>query len=221
MFNVFIGYDPRQPIAFQTLAHSIWNHASKPVNITRLVLNQLPIIRRGLTEFTYSRFLVPYLSDYKGYSLFMDSDVICRGDVCKIMEEVDQQEEEVFVSKNKLRFEWASVMLFNNVLCTELTPTYVEDRTNQLFDFKWACEVGDLNPKWNHLVGYDLPNPEAQLVHFTQGIPIWPETKGIEYSKEYAQVLSHANSSVSFKELMGNSVHAKHVYERLKHEGKC
>jgi len=30
------------------------------------------------TEFSYSRFLVPYLSDYKGISIFVDHDFIFR-----------------------------------------------------------------------------------------------------------------------------------------------
>ena len=66
MLNVFIGYDQRQPVAFQVAAHSIWKHASYPVAITRLQLNQLPIKKTGLTEFTYSRFLVPYLCQFQG-----------------------------------------------------------------------------------------------------------------------------------------------------------
>lgn len=82
---MFIGYDPRQPLAFQVLAHSIWAHARQPVSITRLALKQLPMTRHGLTEFTYSRFLVPYLCDYEGYAIFVDSDFLCRADVADLL----------------------------------------------------------------------------------------------------------------------------------------
>lgn len=66
MIRVFIGYDPRQPLAYNVMQHSIARHSSVPVAITPLILDQLPITRRGLTEFTYSRFLVPALCDFKG-----------------------------------------------------------------------------------------------------------------------------------------------------------
>ena len=57
--------------------------------VVRLQLNQLPITRRGLTEFTYSRFLVPYLSGYDGYSLFLDADMLVLADVYQILDVVD------------------------------------------------------------------------------------------------------------------------------------
>src|SRR5688572_7357484 len=79
--NVFIGYDARQPVAFHVAAHSVWRRSSKPVQILPLRLEWMPIKRRGLTEFTYSRFLVPFLSNYEGWSLFMDSDEMVLGDV--------------------------------------------------------------------------------------------------------------------------------------------
>ena len=76
MLNVFIGYDPRQPVAYNVLQHSIVRHASEPVAITPLILKQLPIERRGLTEFTFSRFLVPYLCGFKGMAVFLDADMV-------------------------------------------------------------------------------------------------------------------------------------------------
>jgi lipopolysaccharide biosynthesis glycosyltransferase len=70
----------------QVLAHSIYKRASKPVSITPLVLSQLPIKRVGLTEFTYSRYLVPYLCGYEGLAIFMDADMLCLGDVHELVQ---------------------------------------------------------------------------------------------------------------------------------------
>ena len=61
MQKVFIGYDPRQPVAYNVLQHSIVIRTEYPVSITPLVLETLPITRKGLTPFTWSRFLVPFL----------------------------------------------------------------------------------------------------------------------------------------------------------------
>lgn len=210
--NCFIGYDPRQPIAASVLAHSVARRCSVPVSITFLHLDQLPITRRGLTEFTYSRFLVPYLSGYDGVSIFLDSDMLCLGDLENLMAyPMEALGCGVFVVPHTLKFERPSVMVFRNALCKMLTPEYVQNMNNNLFNFAWTAHVGGLPKEWNHLVGYDAPNPDAQLIHFTQGIPCWPETKHCAYSYEWRQEAQHMMSSVSFQELMGKSVHVQHM----------
>lgn len=214
--RVFIGYDPRQPVAFNVAAHSVVSRASGPVSVTRLQLNQLPIKRRGLTEFTFSRFLVPFLSDYTGISIFLDSDVLCLGDVY-VLGGLCSMEHPVWVVKNpKYQYEWASMMVFRNDQCKMLTPAFVEDIANPLFPMEWATSVGEVPAKWNHLVGYDEPNADAKIIHYTQGIPCWPETKGCEYAEEWSKEARAMMSSVTFEALMGKSVHAKHVHERLR-----
>jgi hypothetical protein len=214
--KVFIGYDSRQPVAFQVLADSIWRHAYRSVSITRLELSKLPMKRRGLTEFTYSRFLVPYLSDYDGISLFIDSDFLCLGDVYELLAyPAAYLQHDLFVVKNSRRFEWPSLMLFVNEKCKVLTPEYVEDESNSLFDFNWAQSVGELPNSWNHIVNYDPPNAHAKAVHFTEGVPCWPETKDCEYSGPWQLAFRRANSTVSFEDLMGQSVHAARVYNRI------
>lgn len=214
--KVFCGYDSRQPVAVTVLTHSIWKRASKPVFIQPLRLDQLPITRRGLTEFTYSRFLVPYLSNYEGISVFCDADMLMLGDICEILNDINETDD-VFVSKNALKFEWASVMVFNNAKCKKLTPDFVENPKNSLFDFAWAKRVGDLPPEWNHLVGYDEISNDVKFVHFTQGIPCFPETQDSEFSREWNKEFKKAMSTVSWQDIMGNSVHAKPVLERLSH----
>src|SRR5207249_2924434 len=101
--KIFIGYDVRQPVAFQVAAHSVWERASKPVEIVRLALKQLPITRTGLTEFTYSRFLVPYLSDYTGISIFLDSDVLCLADIWELEQLAWGQAAQVLVVPHEVR----------------------------------------------------------------------------------------------------------------------
>ena len=210
--QVVIGYDPRQPVAFQVAAQSVWQHATAPVSITRLALKRLPITRRGLTDFTYSRWLTPWLADYEGVSIFLDSDVLVRGDVTELLAyPLAEPEVPVFAVQGPRKFEWPSVMVFHNARCRTLTPEYIEDRAHKLFDWAWSSTVGALAPTWNHLVGYDVPNPDAKIVHFTQGIPIWTETKGCEFSEEWHTVAKQSMSSVSFQTLMGNSVHVAHM----------
>ena len=210
--QVYIGYDDRQPIASQVLTHSIWRTASKPISVTRLVLSQLPITRRGLTEFTFSRFLVPYLSDFEGYSVFLDADMLCRADMAELLiYPLAFPTVPVFVVMHEKLFERPSVMVFNNALCKALTPEYVDNKDNNLYSLKWADSVGALPKEWNHLVGYDASNPNAKIVHFTQGIPCWPETEDCEFSEEWSAAYDNSRSSVSFEDLMGRSVHVPFV----------
>lgn len=208
-FRVFIGSDPRQPVAYSVLQHSISTRASKPVSITRLQLNQLPISRQGLTQFTYSRFLVPYLCGYKGLALFLDADMLCRTDITELFEMKD--ESDIQVVKNKEKFEWPSLMLFDCKKCWKLTKESVESAMNLFRMEEWA-NVGDLPPEWNHCVGYDAPDPEAKIVHYTQGIPVWPETDGCEFSEEWHQERKAMMSTCGFEELMGKSVHVERMH---------
>jgi lipopolysaccharide biosynthesis glycosyltransferase len=204
--RVFIGYDPRQPLAYNVVAHSVASRASAPVSITRLQLNQLPITRRGLTEFTYARYLVPWLSDFSGYSLFIDADMLVLGDITQIMKAVDPTAA-VSVVMHEAAFERPSLMLFNNKRCQVLTPEFVQDASHSLFDLTWASKVGALPKAWNHVIGYNEPNPHATIVHYTKGIPCWAETNGGEWSQAWHDELQAMVATCSFQDLMGASVH--------------
>lgn len=209
MLRVFIGYDPRQPVAANVLQHSIQSRASRPVQIIRLQLNQLPMNRTGLTEFTFSRYTVPHLCGYSGRAIFMDADMLCLDDIYKLDEICAPQVSSVCVVKHEMRFEWPSLMYFNNPHCKNLTLKYIEEDQPQ--KLQWATSVGEIPAEWGHLVGYDDPRKNAKIVHFTCGLPCFEETKDCEYSKEWIAEHQHANGSVSWGEIMGPSVHARHV----------
>jgi hypothetical protein len=206
--RVFIGRDPRQPVAANVLADSIVRHASQPVSITFLSLKTLPITRRGLTEFTFSRFLVPYLCDFKGTALFLDADMVVTSDIAELFAQADGQSS-VQVNKDQAGFEWPSAMLFNCEHCTTLTPEYIENRKNMLFDFAWANQVGEFDGDWNHCVGYAPSRDDAKLYHFTKGVPVWKETRGHLEDKIFYDAMKHMLHTVSHAELMGNSVHVQ------------
>jgi hypothetical protein len=208
MLRVFIGRDPRQPIAANVLADSIVRHASVPVSITFLSLKTLPITRRGLTEFTFSRFLVPYLCDFKGTALFLDADMVVTADIAELFAQANGVDS-VQVNRNQARFEWPSAMLFNCEHCETLTPEYIENPANQLFDFAWAKSIGEFSTEWNKCVGYAQPGLDARLYHFTKGIPVWRETRGNAEDAVFHDAYKHMLHTVSHDELMGNSVHVR------------
>jgi len=95
MYNVFIGYDAREIAAYQVCSYSIQRNSSKPVSITPINIRHLPWFTntdyKASTDFAFTRFLVPYLSDYKGWSLFIDSDMLIRSDISKLFELADDR----------------------------------------------------------------------------------------------------------------------------------
>lgn len=209
--QVFIGYDHRQPVSYNVLQQSILRNSSKPVSITPICLWQLPFKRQGLTPFTFSRFLVPWICDYQGWALFLDIDMLVKGDISKLFE-LSEDQYTVMVSKNEKRFEWASAILFNCEKNKILTPEYVEKKDG-LHQISWCpeSEIGDFPRDWNHLVGYDkrrsYSNP-PKLIHYTQGIPAFDETIDCEFSKDWNEELELMNGTWPWENLMGNSVHA-------------
>jgi hypothetical protein len=212
LINIYIGYDPRESVAFHTLAHSILRRASAPISIAPLVQSQLRGIYRRTrgptesTEFSMTRFLVPYLSGYAGWSIFMDCDMLCRVDIVALAKEIDAQAEKAvlvckhdYVPKTDRKFldqvqtkykrkNWSSLMLFNNARCRALTPDYVNTASGlELHRFAWMedAAIGELALEWNWLVGEYPYNPAARIVHYTIGGPYFAAYRDCDYADEW------------------------------------
>ena len=221
--RIFVGFDPRQVIGYTACATSILSRSSLPVAITPLILETVPIKRQGLTPFTYSRFLVPWLCGFEGWALFVDADVIFTADVAKLFAYGHERFAVVIRDDpDGIAFERAALMLFN---CAHpdnavLRPAYVGDaercRTPHLID--WTLAVGTFDPRWGHLAGYNAPREDALAVHFTQGVPAWPETFDCEWSEHWVRAvalamypwsLKQVETQIPWSAVMGRSVHAK------------
>ncbi len=213
--RVFIGYDPREAVAFSVLAHSLQRHASRPVAIAPLMLSQLQEIfwreRHPLqsTDFSFTRFLVPYLCDYEGWALFLDCDMLARRDLAALWDLRDDRyavqvvkhdytpaETQKFLGQPQTAYakkNWSSVMLFNNARCRTLTPEYVNQASGlDLHQFRWLESdeaIGSLPSVWNHLVGVYPSHTEAAIVHFTIGGPYFPEYADCDYADEWRAAL--------------------------------
>ena len=223
MLKVFIGADARQSVALTTLIHSIAKNARTPASITPLVLDTLPLKRQGLTPFTYSRFLVPYLCGYQGLGLFLDADMLALGDITEVFDIGRMHSDKaVHVMQDQPAFEWASMILFNCAHPSNkmLTPEHIENpETKNLHKIGWLQrdEIGTLPKEWNVCIPYTSNPPEnPKLVHFTQGVPYWWETKNQPHADKWAQYAQEAaGASHTWYELMGRSVHADGVLRRL------
>ena len=216
--NIYIGYDSKEDIAYRVCKHSLLKRSSKDVKVYSLKLQEL-VARKfysrsidplASTEFTYSRFLVPALSGYKGWAIFCDCDFIFFEDISKILENVDKSKAVYCVKhdytpkeKHKMdgqiqtiypRKNWSSFILFNceHSSNRQLTINVVNSQTGSyLHQFKWLKddEIGSLDERWNWLEGWtsnnNSQNPYA--VHYTRGGPWFDEWQDVEFAKEWIE----------------------------------
>jgi len=213
MIRIFIGFDPRETVAFHVLSQSIHARASEPVSITPLMLSQLGKLmtreRNPLqsTDFSFSRFLTPYLCGFEGWALFMDCDMLVLDDMAELWALRDDKyavqvvkhdhvpEEEVkFLGAAQTKYEkknWSSVMLFNCGKCQALTPEYVNSASGlELHRFQWLESedlIGEIPHAWNHLVAYDptVPVNEVSNLHYTIGGPYFDDYEDTDYAAEW------------------------------------
>lgn len=200
MIPIFIGYDPREAIAFHTCANSIIRNSSRPVSIIPVALNLFKDYTEthndGSNQFIYSRFLVPHLMNYNGWAIFIDGDMIVRGDITELWNLQDPTKDVLVVkhnyktkmpvkylgSKNEdyPRKNWSSVILWNcnSVSNRKLTPEFVQQSTgSELHRFSWIDDsyIGELPKEWNWLPDELGPNEDARLLHYTLGTPCFHE----------------------------------------------
>lgn len=211
MINVFIGYDSKEKAAFSTLSYSILKNSTKPVAITPIYLPNIKddFIRSrdnlSSTEFSFSRFMVPYLMNYQGWALFMDCDMLMKADISELWRMRDDryavqvcqhdycpksttkflnQTQTVYPKKN-----WSSFMLMNCSKCTWLTPDYVNSASGlELHQFKWLLndqQIGALPLEWNWLAGEYDHKEDVKNVHFTEGGPWFDDYKETDYADEW------------------------------------
>ena len=219
--KIFIGYDSREDIAYQTAKLSIEKHASVPVEIIPLKLKWLkksgvytrPVDKLASTEFTFTRFLIPHLTEFKGWALFIDCDFIFLEDVAKLFAQtkdeyavmcaqhdytpaegtkMDGQQQHQYPRKN-----WSSMMMIN---CSHPSNAVVtNDFVNNVYKtgayfhrFSWLNdeEIGKLSHEWNWLVEwYKAPKDGTpKALHYTEGGPWFKEYQNCEYAFEWYKI---------------------------------
>lgn len=221
VLDIYIGYDRQEIVAYHVLAQSILELSSRPVRLTPINLANL----RGVfgrdaaatqsTEFSFSRFLTPWLSNYEGWSLFMDCDMLVRADIAELFALADDRHavmvaQHDYTPRDTVKFldhvqtryakkNWSSVMLLNNARCRALTPQHVNQASGlQLHQFHWLesqDQIGALPLEWNWLVGeYDF-NPNARIAHFTRGGPYFEAYAESDYADEWRAVRARATAA--------------------------
>ena len=97
VLNIYIGFDEVETVAYHTLSQSIIKFASGPVRISPICSKHFkkffnrPRDEKQSNDFSFTRFLVPYLNQYNGYAIFMDCDMMLRTDIFDVLREVDEK----------------------------------------------------------------------------------------------------------------------------------
>ena len=206
--RIFVGHDSTQPENTAVCVRSIERFGHKVTLLDKKDLQRDHGYKRkkedGSTEFTYTRFLVPYLCGYKGIAMFCDSDFVWRKDpaildrlvgdapvtVVKHLVKQVREDHKFLAHKNEWypRKWWSSMMVFNcdHEDCSVLTLDAVNKQTPQwLHRFEWASDIGRLDESYNYLVGYYNFNKDPVAVHFTDGTPIYTDYAHDEFAEDY------------------------------------
>jgi hypothetical protein len=232
--SIYLGFDPREAAAFAVARSSAQRRMTQPIRIRGLVLGRLQelgLYRRPIqwregptanrimwdtisdapmsTQHANARFLVPHLA-VTGWALFMDGDVLVRGNLVRLFDGLDQskaiycvkhqhmppsgvkmdgQEQTRYVRKN-----WSSVAIWNceHEANRALTVDVVNSLTGRdLHRLVWLDDeqIGELAPEWNWLVRQSPPLAEPKVVHFTEGTPDMPGYEDDPFADEWRNEL--------------------------------
>lgn len=207
-FNVYIGYDAREHIAAEICKFSMIRRLTTKRKIQFLKSSMVPEFNGRKqdiqsTDFTYTRFFIPHMNGYKGYSVFVDCDFLFLDDINELVASVNPDaavsvvKHPQYTPRTQLKMDgiaqhatprknWASLMVINNSRLHNLTPEYINNVQpgRSLHSFAWVDDslIGSISLDWNTLDGYyELDNPRA--IHYTDGGPWFDNYKDTFYSQ--------------------------------------
>jgi lipopolysaccharide biosynthesis glycosyltransferase len=162
------------------------------------------------TEFSHTRFLVPYLNNYKGWALFIDADMLFQCDISELFKlcddkyavmcvkhhynrtenyvKMDDREQRFYTRKN-----WSSFVLWNCAHPSNqvMTPEQVSFRYgSDLHGFCWLEEyqIGSLPFTYNFISGVSpklSPSNNPSVIHYSDGGPWFDNCKDVAYAQEW------------------------------------
>lgn len=210
--NIVVGFDQREAIAYHTFTQSVIEKSSLPVSFIPLAINTLYEYKEThndrSNDFVYSRFLTPFLNDFRGWAIFADGDMVCQTDIKKLWDLRDDTKAVLVVkhnyqtksfkkylgniNENYPKKNWSSLILWN---CEHpkhkiLTPEYIAKQTGKyLHRFSWLndCDIGEIPKEWNWLaIEYPI-NSEAKLIHYTLGTPCFKDFRATDMATEWLE----------------------------------
>ncbi|RWR81091.1 protein CDI-like protein [Cinnamomum micranthum f. kanehirae] len=231
-FKIFIGYDPREDLAYEVCKYSILKRSSIPVEVHPI--KQPDLREKGLywrergstesTEFSFTRFLTPFLADFRGWAMFVDCDFLYTADIKELTDLIDDRYALMCVHHDYTpkdttkmdgvvqtvypRKNWSSMVLYN---CGHpknriLMPELVSSQTGAfLHRFMWLedDEIGSVPFAWNFLVGHnrvdeDDPSTKPKAIHYTSGGPWFDGWKSCDFADMWIKEMEEYKKEAGF-----------------------
>lgn len=192
--RVFIGSGEASLIERKTLIYSLRKNTRRELDLyvfngTHNAIernNDPPVLAplsldikyRNFTEFSNYRFLIPEICGYQGRAIWLDSDMVCLGDVGELFD--TPMDGHDFLAKAEAYAgdqNWGlSVMLIDCARCRFDLPSYFAEidrglyKSLDLHEMKRAFlahhpfQIGKLDPRWNE---FDRHDGGTRLIHYT------------------------------------------------------
>ncbi|KAJ1384382.1 Nucleotide-diphospho-sugar transferase [Sesbania bispinosa] len=191
-FRIFVGYDPREDLAYQVCRYSILKRSSIPVEV--IPIKQSDLRKDGLywrergqfesTEFSFSRFLTPCLANYQGWAMFVDCDFLYLADIKELVDLIDDKYAVMCVQHDYAPKETTKM----DGGCADCVPK--KELTGAfLHRFQWLedAEIGSIPFVWNFLEGHNKvvendPTTSPKAIHYTRGGPWFDAWKNCEFA---------------------------------------
>lgn len=220
--TIYIGYDPYEHEAIEVLIKSIYEKASRPLNV--VTINQYALRRSGLykrlsipvensainidsfdnspqyTQYTYTRYLIPHLNQYRGMALYLDGSVYLRSDPCILFDRCRNLQSKNNSDYNGQYALWCvkktqlpknidrlainccideqnrGVMMWNceHPIHQNLTIDDINTKSSDwLHKLSWLKDshIGDLDLTWNWLNCYSHENITPNIVRYITNAP--------------------------------------------------
>jgi lipopolysaccharide biosynthesis glycosyltransferase len=190
--RIFIGSGEASLLERKVLIQSIRKNTKRPLDIW--VINgthnaiernddtpflaplSLTLKYQNATEFSLYRYLIPELVCHEGRAIYMDSDMICTGDIGELFD-TPMDDFDFLAVPEYGQSQWAtSVMLINCEKCRfDLTGIFADidtglytytdfSRFNHTFITNRSYSIGKLDPHWNE---FDHHDAKTKLIHYT------------------------------------------------------
>lgn len=241
--NVFIGWDSREEVCSYVASHSLERRATRKTNIKFLkhrelrksglfsrpwlvdgptgAFTDLMDMRPFSTEFSHTRFLIPELTGYKGWALFMDADMLFLSDITKLFALCDDKYAVMCVKhvhvpneniakmdgRLQLRYDrknWSSFVLWN---CAHPANRALNiDKINSakgcdLHAFRWLqdVQIGTLPFTYNYISGVSpkfslAAGNRPDVVHYTEGGPWFDTHREVPFAHVWIEEYEHWQS---------------------------
>ena len=216
--RIYVGYDSRENLAYEVCKYSIHKH-NPDIEVIPLKLDTMrelgiytrEVDKKASTEFTFSRFFVPYLMDYQGWALFVDCDFLFLSDPEELFDmadknyavqvvkhdykpknktKMDGQVQEVYPRKN-----WSSCVLWNcsHPMNIRLDLKHLNTENGMWHHrFMWLddAEIGEIPHHWNYLTDWykEPEDGKPKALHYTEGGPWFKHMENCEYAEKWIAV---------------------------------